>query len=105
MNGWKRIGIILSVLWVVVGGLWVRGKVMDDMGFLAKFELDNCTTYLHPDDTNQCYANFDAMWQHDVPNLWLNINNAIWTLGPLLLAWLLVYVLVGLTRWVGAGFR
>jgi hypothetical protein len=104
MIGLKRIGIILSVLWVVIGGLWVRGKVLDDMGFLAKLELHNCTT-LHPDDTDQCYAKFDAMWQHDVPAVWLNINTAIWTFVPLLLAWVLFYIIARLTRWVAAGFR
>ena len=105
MIGLKRIGIILSVLWVVIGGLWVRGKVMEDMGSTAKGSLHVCTTYVHPNDTDQCYAKFDAMWQHDVPDLWLNINSAIWTLVPLLLAWVLFYIIARLTRWVAAGFR
>ena len=65
MNGWKRIGIILSVLWITGGGIWTRGVVMREMGSSAKAQLHTCTT-LHPNDTDPCFAKFDADWGRDV---------------------------------------
>ena len=29
LNGWQRIGIVLSVLWVVVGGVWRFGDTLN----------------------------------------------------------------------------
>ena len=106
MIGLKRIGIILSVLWVVIGGLWVRGKVFDDMAFRAKSDLEICTTFQHPhDDDHECYTKFSERVQRDVPDVWFNINTVIGTFVPLLLAWMLFYIIARLTRWVAAGFR
>ena len=103
MNGWKRIGIILSVLWITGGGIWTRGVVMREMGSSAKAQLHTCTT-LHPNDTDPCFAKFDADWGRDVTDAGINTYNAIFTFVPLLLAWVLFYVVAGLTRWVIAGF-
>jgi len=48
---------------------------------------------------------FDADWRQAVADERVNIGKAIVTFGPLILAWLLVYVLVWLTQWVRGGFR
>jgi hypothetical protein len=104
MNGWKRIGIILSVLWVVVGGFWTRSMVIDGLGKFATNQLDFCLRYDH--SGTDCNAEFHTNWQRDVTNVEINAENAIFTFGPLLLAWVvLFYIIVGLTRWVAAGFR
>ena len=103
MNDWKRIGIILSVLWIIGGGIWTRGVVMQEMGSFAKAQLHTCTT-LHPNDTDPCFAKFDADWGRDVTDAGINTYNAIFTFVPLLMAWVLFYVVAGLTRWVIAGF-
>jgi|GEM_PF-4925108 len=31
LNGWQRIGIILSVLWMVGGWFWTRDMVVDEL--------------------------------------------------------------------------
>ena len=99
----KRIGIILSVLWVVVGGFWTRGIVFHDLGKFATNQLDWCLKFDH--SRKDCNAEFDANWKRDVTDVEVNVENAIFTFVPLLLAWLLFYIVVGLTRWVAAGFR
>jgi hypothetical protein len=41
-KGIKRLGIIASVLWIIVGGLWTRGLVIDDLGRPAAAVLRSC---------------------------------------------------------------
>jgi hypothetical protein len=105
MIGLKRIGIILSVLWVVIGGFWTRSMLFDSLGKSAKLQFETC---LENEDRNgkskDCSAEFDANWQRDVTNV-INMNNAFDTFVPLLLAWVLFYIIARLTRWVAAGFR
>jgi hypothetical protein len=103
MNGWKRIGIILSVLWVVIGGIWTRTVIGDYLTKGAWSQLDWCVKYSSKD--KDCYAEFHDNFQRDLTDGGINIQNASFTFGPLLLAWVLCYIIARLTRWVAAGFR
>jgi hypothetical protein len=106
MIGLKRIGIILSVLWVVVGGVWTRTVIGDFLTAGARSQLDWCLKYSSKD--KDCDAEFYDNFQRDVTEGGIggiNIQNAIFTFGPLLLAWVLFYIIARLTRWVAAGFR
>jgi hypothetical protein len=108
MIGLKRIGIILSVLWIVVGGLWTRGMVIDDLGKLPRnqFPMNQHIFCLeHGLSGKDCDAEFHAHWQRDVMNVEIDTENAVFTFGPLLLAWVLFCIIARLTRWVAAGFR
>jgi hypothetical protein len=115
LNGWQRIGVVLSVLWVIVGGFWTRGIVIESQSEFARTRYRACLAShsIQPDgsvpadtDWSQCDRQHAIDWQRDVTDHWDGINglNAAFTLGPLLIAWLLVYALVGLTRWIMAGF-
>ena len=105
-RGIKRLGIIASVLWVVIGGLWVRGLAVGDLSHVAKMNYDYCMNSLpeaKPDwseDLKRCSDKFDAEWHRDVTETDVNIATAIWIIGPLALFWLLAYVLMWLGRWV-----
>jgi hypothetical protein len=105
MNGWKRIGIILSVLWVIVGGFWTRSMVIGAQSEFAKNEHVFCLEHYQYHPGRDCDAEFEANWQRDVTDGGINIQNAIFTFGPLLLAWVLFYIVARLTGWVVAGFR
>ncbi|MDN4984659.1 hypothetical protein QY049_15760 [Bradyrhizobium sp. WYCCWR 13022] len=113
-KGIKRLGVIASVLWVVVGGLWTRSIVIKELGHFAISKHQLCLE-MHsiqddgtvPKDTDwaQCNRQFDADWSRDVTNGDLNIENAMYTFVPLILAWLAAYTVLWLGRWVIAGFR
>jgi hypothetical protein len=100
LNGWQRIGIILSVLWVIIGGFWTREIVFEELYAPAKMVFGSC---LESRSTKDCDAEFQD-WSRGVTDEKVNVINAIYTFTPLLLAWLLVYILMRLTRWVRAGF-
>jgi hypothetical protein len=76
LNGWKRIGIILSVLWVVIGGFWTRGIIIDDLGRLASGNYRLCAD-MHaqgvvPFRDTDCTKQFQAEWARDVTNEQIN---------------------------------
>jgi hypothetical protein len=113
LNGWKRIGIILSVLWVVGGGLLVRGVVKDveyhwQESMVAQLSAADQAAVLARDLSKVSDGGLDVMYAAYAAatsvDSRINSRTAIWTFGPLLLVWLLVYVVIWLTRWVRAGF-
>lgn len=115
LNGWKRIGIVLSVLWCVAGGLWVRGLVINDMGAAVVSELKQCldARSVQPDgrtpantDWGPCNKTFEAHWSRDVGDKWVEgiAYTAIYTIVPMLIVWLVVYALVAIVRWIAFGF-
>jgi hypothetical protein len=113
LNGWQRIGVLLSVVWIVVGCLYIRSVVMDTLGAPAVYQLRACLDAhsTKPDGTvpadtdwGPCNRRFEAEWKREVQDNYVNGLAAVWTGGLLAAAWLLVYVLVGLIRWIGARF-
>ena len=113
LNAWQRIGVVLSVLWVVAGGLFIRGAVMDELGAPAEARLKACLAAhsTQPDGTvpadtdwGPCNQRFYAEWDRLVRDDHVNGLAVVWTCGLLAAAWLLAYGLVGLVRWIRAGF-
>jgi hypothetical protein len=112
LNGWQRIGIILSVLWVVGGGLLVRGAVKDEEynndwqeSMVAQLSAADQAAVRARDLSKVSDGGLDVMYAAATSvDSRINSRTAIWTFGPLLLVWLLVYVVIWLTRWVRAGF-
>jgi len=89
---------VLSVLWVVVGGFWGLKLVMDPIWedyFACSADIatthENCSAYL-----SQRLADADTYkWK----------VAALTGLAPIPIAWLLVYGLIGLVRWIRQGFK
>ena len=88
---------MLSVLWVVVGGFWGLKLVMDPIwkDYLCSADIatthENCSAYL-----SQRLADADTYkWK----------VAALTGLAPIPIAWLLVYGLIGLVRWIRQGFK
>ena len=111
LNGWQRIGIILSVIWIIGGGFLIHGTVKDELQRDADWQWGVVAKLSSPDQLAVKAGDYSKM--SDSGRLMVkasigsevNTWTAVWIFVPLLLAWLLVYGLVGLTRWVGAGFR
>lgn len=110
LNGWQRIGIILTIAWIIGGGLWLHGRNVE---YAIKPRVDYMhmcgATYDHndPDRSSRfakCMDRADAIpfLQSDVEILGAT---AMQTLALLGLAWFLVYALLWMTRWVKSGFK
>ena len=112
LNGWQRLGIIASVCWIIVGGMWINGHVIDDLGADAVTSYRQCLASRSvqadgsvPKDTDwaPCSASFDKNFKSAVADHWLYAT--IYTLIPIPVVWLLAYGLMMLFRWVRVGFE
>lgn len=109
LNGWQRLGIVVSICWIVGGGLWINGKVIDEMAHPVVSEYQSClnTHSAQSDDSTpadtDCSAKFDADFGPAVSNHW-SYSIAL-TFIPIPVAWLTVYGLIGLVKWIRAGFK
>lgn len=102
LNGWQRIGMVVSLVWVIGGGLWGNSVGLSQGGYVAE-AYKRCLA-AHFDDTGwaACSAQFKKDWPEAIKYHWHYA--AAFAFIPIPLAWLVVRGLVGLVRWIRAGF-
>jgi hypothetical protein len=106
LNGWVRIGIIASVAWVFVGGYLGNRLVVNQAAESMMTTLQLCN--YHPEGAPPtrspavCGRQANAAWDEAVKDHWWAA--AIVAFVPIPFAWLLVWGLVALVRWVRARF-
>lgn len=105
MNGWQRIGLVLSVLWILGAGFYQRSADMQRAGDMGGFAMRACMEEQKLKgsfDFSRCSDEFDKMFRVFAEHSWGNV--AIVAFVPIPIAWLFVYLLVWLTRWIRRGF-
>ncbi len=96
-GGWTRIFIVISVIWIVIGGSFGWNHAYD--GVDAEFK--QCVTAMKSaTDLQACRDARNSRLA--VPR---GVSAGIVAFGPLLVVWLAIYVLALLIRWVRRGFR
>lgn len=104
LNGWQRIGIVLSVLWFFVGGFWGNGIGLHEGDWAMNayiFCLDH-DTEPGMQTATQCSATFDKQWPEAIKYHWWEA--LIVAVVPIPIAWLLAYFGIWLFRWIRKGF-
>jgi hypothetical protein len=115
LNGWQRIGIVGSVIWVLIGGFLGNKAALDYAGETTKHQLDACVsgnrTQLHLNsDANAPYGQiWTPCWNQFNANYMKNAEGHWWGalivgLVPIPFAWLIGWCFVALLRWIRAGF-
>jgi hypothetical protein len=109
LGGWQRIGVVASVCWIIGGGQWINGLVIDELSAPASKELRGCLAArsIQPDgpipidsDWGPCFERFSVAFRAAVAGHW--VYAAAVTLILIPIVWLVVYGLVVLIRWVRA---
>jgi hypothetical protein len=113
LNGWQRIGIILSVLWIPVGWVLAVNSVPEPSLEYPPLLSQGCQD-AEGRNPNPDYERCDEArdkWMHETyPKLRERYSADVRELAPWLvfapipIAWLLVYIVVWTVRWVRRGF-
>ena len=104
LNGWNRVGIILSVIWFFVGGFWGNNIGIHAGDWTLrnyKFCLEFLVEHGVRTDT-QCFQAFSRQYEDAIKGHWW-LALIIATI-PIPLGWGLICALTGLVRWVHRGF-
>ena len=110
INGWQRIGIVASVVWIVGAGLYTYVSEIDGTAQLRVKVYDDCMISAQggigtPDGqpnklTEQCDKNATDVISGIRPRQ----TAALFAFIPVLLAWGFTYLVLFLVRWVRRGF-
>jgi hypothetical protein len=94
---WQRVGIVASVLWAIMG-VFLAEQILHSLTY---GRLDTCTHTIT--DLSTCVQNFNK----DLANaeFWRWGMYALVALGPIPIAWLVVYGLIVIVRWIRRGFQ
>jgi len=111
LNGWNRIGIIASAVWIAGAGIYTYDSETERASRAIAAEHVVCDSHL-PDwgaDEKPYEAAFRACDKHAEDSLSLAIRNArlsaaLFAFVPVPLGWGFTYLVLFLVRWVKRGF-
>ncbi|NOJ46054.1 hypothetical protein [Bradyrhizobium archetypum] len=105
MRGWIRLGLVLSVIWVLVAFFYVRNSDMksaQNFSSLAYSTCSNAKAAAKNFDLKECSEKASKAYQSMDPG---PSNALVGALLPLPLMWLAVWLAVAVVRWVIRGFK
>jgi hypothetical protein len=94
---WRRVGVVLSVVWLLVGGYWGNSAELH-RGDFAVMQFTACMENSGTPDnaSGACLNQFDRDYAQAIKNHWRGALIA--GIVPIPVVWLLVYGLIGLVR-------
>lgn len=111
LNGWQRIGVILSVLWFFYGGLSTNAYYTTEAyrKTFASYEMCNAATHYEQNQDKvfekleQCSKDRDKNYNMWLDGMWFAALIA--AVLPIPIAWYLITRLIKLFKWTSAGFK
>jgi hypothetical protein len=118
LNGWQRIGIILSICWAVGAAWYELGAIGDREQSAIHWRVtplyDQCrdaqdraitsSQSFNRDCVNESKENLEKAIKEELGRE-TRLSVAIAAFAPIALAWLLAYVLLVTWHWIGRGFN
>ena len=118
LNGWQRIGVVLSIAWALYGfywgneyglrqGDWTQSVYESCMDGAQRFAAD--AHYSKPSQQEYekkiaaCEQQRDRNWRASISGHW--VLAAICAFVPIPLGWGVVYGLIALVKWIRRGFK
>ena len=103
LNGWQRIGIILSVIRLLAGTVWGLKELYRPQHELYRMCLKAAFSPGSTLDPGKCNDDLEkGLALADTQRV---AYVATFGLAPIFIAWLLVYIVVWTVRWVRRGFQ
>lgn len=103
LNGWQRIGVILSILWVLGAAIHERNGQVELAQLKAQLDRNVCN---YSSAIAECSKSLDSKYkEHLALNSNRIVNIAAVSLVPVLLGWLFAWLAIVVSRWVRVGFQ
>ena len=117
-NMWKRLGLVLSVLWVTGGGVFsliytsdqmMKASVTMNVSCVAASDIRHdhvspggvAENRRYEAEQKRCEAKSTHYWQALRKDLWVYV--AVAAFAPPIIAWLLALLSIRMVRWILAG--
>ena len=101
LNGWHRIGIVLSVLWALGAFISIRKYQINLADALYRDQYHNCSIS-GPTNMSYCDETVSLQAAMDATANWVDV--AFYSLFPVVVGWILVLVSVKTIKWIKNGF-
>ena len=102
LNGWQRIGVVLSIIWAVGAAEYERDRQIEQGNELAEFRYRLCMETKSA-NANSCSEKLGKDLKKAVEPFWGNI--AFYSLAPVVAGWVVIYLIIIIVRWVKTGFK
>ena len=100
LNGWQRIGLVLSVLWALGAAMHERNKQVYAAHELFQSQYRMCLE--QADAVKNCHDNVSLQVAMDDTAYWPDV--AFYAFSPVIAGWLVVLITLRTFRWVSVGF-
>lgn len=102
LNGWQRIGVVVSVVWLVLGWFIVANYLTHQADWVSA-GYKACEEIRPQVEWPVCEADFHRNWTAAMRGFfWFTL---IGDTLPILVGWSLCYALIAIVKWVKSGFQ
>lgn len=101
LNGWLRIGVVLSISWAIGAAIYERNVQIGHGKIVAKINYVSCME-TKPVNVSHCGDNFTKDSVFAIEPFWPNV--AFIALWPIVAGWFVVYLAILIFRWIKSGF-
>ena len=101
LNGWQRIGLIVSVLWALGAAIHERNEQVNSAKALYQLKAQTCFTE-QADTAIKCLDKVSFQDAMDATANWPDV--AFYAFGPVVAGWLVALITLSSFRWIRAGF-
>ncbi len=100
LNRWQRIGVVISILWILGSAIYVRNAQVDVATSSAQYIQKMCLE-MEGAQSEDCSKEFHKNYVDFLRPNWSDI--ALTAFAPVVLGWLLVLIIIRVFRWIKAG--
>ena len=100
LNLWERLGVVLTMLWLVIAPVWITGSIQADQIKNAERWLDDCR-HFHFESYSTCMDMFGQQIKFDWLGCWREF--ALAAVIAAAFVWALAYAATYSVRWIMAG--
>lgn len=99
VNGWQRVGIVISILWAIGATIYVRSVQVQNGKSLFQMEFSGC---LRSSTGEACSNKVSLQHAMDITANWPDV--AFYAFAPVIAGWIVAYIVLTTFRWIKVGF-